>query len=309
MQSIVPDSTIRKITVIGGSGFLGSHVADQLSESGYSVRIYDRIASPWLRPDQEMILGDILDAERLGEAIQGSDAVYNLAALADLNEALRKPVETVRVNILGNVHALEACRNHAIKRFVYASTVYVYSRDGGFYRCSKQAAENYVEEYQRSFGLDFTILRYGSLYGPRSGMENGLYRIVRAALQNRKISYKGSPDAMREYIHVEDVARASVTALGQEFRNQSVVLTGQEPMRVVDMLKMLAEILGIADQIEFSTGDYPGHYVRTPYAFQLRLGRKYIPPLHVDLGQGLLQLIEEVRHAIEDNGEQEELGR
>ena len=86
-----------------------------------------------------------------------------------------------------------------------------------------------------------------------------------------------------------------MVALGDDFRNQSVVLTGQEPMRVVELLKMLAEILGIGSAVEFADGVQPGHYVRTPYAYQPKLGRKYIPPMHVDLGQGLLQLIDEVR--------------
>ena len=285
------------VTVIGGSGFIGSHVADQLSEAGYNVRIYDREDSPWKRPDQEMILGDLLDAENLEKAIAGSQTVYNFAALADLNQALDNPVETVKVNILGNVNALEACRKSGVGRYVYASTVYVYSREGGFYRCSKQAGEHYVEEYQRVYGLDYTILRYGSLYGPRADAGNGLLRIVKNAMETGKVSYEGSPDSLREYIHVEDAAKASVVALGDDFCNQSVVLTGQEPMRVSDLLKMLAEILDIKEKIEFIEKESVGHYVRTPYAYQPRLGRKYVPPLHVDLGQGLLQLIDEVRVA------------
>jgi UDP-glucose 4-epimerase len=109
------------------------------------------------------------------------------------------------------------------------------------------------------------------------------------------VRYEGSSEALREYIHVEDAARASVTALGDEFRNESVVLTGQEPMRVIELLRMLSEILGIKEAVECVEGAERGHYVRTPYAYQPRLGRKYTPPLHVDLGQGLLQLIEEVR--------------
>ena len=100
---------------------------------------------------------------------------------------------------------------------------------------------------------------------------------------------------MREYIHVEDAARASVTALGSEFRIASVVLTGQEVMRVSDLLKMLAEIFGLPDAVEFVEADYEGHYVRTPYAYQPKLGLKYVPPMHVDLGQGLLQLINELQ--------------
>lgn len=284
-----------QVTVVGGSGFLGSHVADQLSAAGHSVRIYDRIESVWKRPDQEMLVGDLLDVERLNDAIAGSDVVYNFAAVADLERALNQAVETVRVNILGNVQALEACRSSGVKRFVYASSVYVYSREGGFYRCSKQASEHYVEEYQRVFGLDYTILRYGSLYGPRSDDSNGLRRIVRGALETGRVRYEGSPEALREYIHVEDAARASVAVLGDDFRNQSVVLTGPESMRVLDLMKMLAEILGLPDSVEFVEGDYAGHYVRTPYAYQPKLGRKYVSPVHVDLGQGLLQLIDDVR--------------
>jgi UDP-glucose 4-epimerase len=288
-------ATGKKVCVIGGSGFLGSHVADCLSEAGHAVHIYDRAASPWLRPDQKMVVGDVLDLAALEAALRESDVVYHFAALADLNEALKRPLETLQVNVAGTVNVLEACRRNAVRRVIYASTVYVYSREGGFYRCSKQAAEQYVEEYQRAFGLDFTILRYGSLYGPRADASNGLHRIVRDALQRGSISYAGNPDSIREYIHVEDAARASVVALGQEFRNESVVLTGHEPMRVADLLKMLAEILGLPGEIDFRDENYAGHYVRTPYAYQPRLGRKYTPPLHVDLGQGLLQLIEDVR--------------
>lgn len=284
-----------RVCVIGGSGFLGSHVADALSASGHQVCVYDRRPSSWLRDDQEMVVGDLLDVDRLSSAIAGCEIVYNFAALADLNEALDKPLETVRINVLGNAHVLEACRLNGVRRFLYASTVYVYSREGSFYRCSKQSAEHYVEEYQAAFGLDYTVLRYGSLYGPRSDHQNGLWRVVNEALKTGRIRYAGSPEAMREYIHVEDAARASVAALGDEFRNQHVVLTGQEPMRVMDLLKMLAEILGIPQAVEFEETEYAGHYVRTPYAYQPKLGRKYVPPMHVDLGQGLLQLIAEIQ--------------
>ena len=85
-----------------------------------------------------------------------------------LDEALNEPVKSVNVNILATVQALELCRKYKVKRFVYASTIYVNSIDGGFYRSSKKAAEDYVEEYNKLYGLNYTILRFGSLYGPRS---------------------------------------------------------------------------------------------------------------------------------------------
>jgi UDP-glucose 4-epimerase len=285
----------KKVLVIGGAGFLGSHVAEKLSGVGYEVTIYDRVSSPWLRTDQSEVIGDITDAESLYKAIAGKDFIYNFAAIADLDEALHKPVETANINVLGNALVLDACMKSKIKRYIYASTVYVNSRQGGFYRCSKQAAEEYVLQYHESYGLNYTILRYGSLYGPRSDKHNGLWRIVHKAVETGIISYQGSPEAMREYIHVEDAALSSVKALGDDFVNQSVILTGQEPMKVVDLLKMLGEIMGLSSQVEFIDNGQVGHYIRTPYAYQPKIGRKYVPQMHVDLGQGLLQLIHEIK--------------
>jgi len=288
---------IKKAVVVGGSGFIGSHVADHLSDAGYQVTIYDKTKSQWLRNDQEIIIGDVEDSEKLNQAIVDAEVVYNFAALADINQALEQPLKTININIVGNLNVLEACRANKVKRFIYASTVYVHSREGGFYRCSKQASEAYVEEYHNIYGLDYTILRYGSLYGPRADKTNGLYRVVQSALKNGVVSYEGDIDAMREYIHVEDAARASIKALNDEFINESVVLTGQEPMKVIDMLKILSEILGLPpESVKFSEDKYAGHYIRTPYAYQPKLGRKYIPPMHVDLGQGLLQIINEINH-------------
>lgn len=293
---------MKKACVFGGSGFLGSHVADCLVDNGYLVTVFDKQPSQWLKDGQEMVIGDILSFDEINEAVAGSDVVYNFAALADLNEGLNKPIETIKINILGNAHVMEACHNHKISRFIYASTVYVNSRDGGFYRCSKQAAENYIEEYQRIFNLDYTILRFGSLYGPRADKANGLYRIVKNAVQSGAVSYQGSSEAIREYIHVTDAARASVVALGEEFRNESVVLTGQEPMKVEDLLKMLAEILGYESKVEFLEKNNIGHYIRTPYSYQPKLGRKFISPMHVDLGQGLIELINQIHIENSSNG-------
>jgi UDP-glucose 4-epimerase len=283
---------MKKAVVVGGSGFIGSHVADHLSDAGYQVTIYDKTQSQWLRNDQKIVIGDIQDSEKLNQTIVGAEVVYNFAALADLNQALEQPLKTVNINILGNINVMEACHAHGVKRFIYASTVYVHSREGGFYRCSKQASETYVEEYQKIYGLDYTILRYGSLYGPRADDMNGMYRIISSALKTGKVQYKGNIESMREYIHVDDAARASISVLDESFKNESIILTGQEPMRVVDLLKMIAEILNFSnDSIEFIEGKYGGHYVRTPYAYQPKLGRKYIPSAHVDLGQGILQVI------------------
>src|SRR5207249_2442421 len=145
--------------VFGGAGFVGSHVADALTSSGADVTIFDRHPSPYLKAGQRMVVGDVLDRAAVDSAVAGRQLVYNFAGLADIDEALAKPIETVTANVLGCVQLLEAARAAKIDRFVFASTIYVSSQAGGFYRASKQACELNIEEYQRRFGLDYTILR------------------------------------------------------------------------------------------------------------------------------------------------------
>ncbi|SHN63252.1 NAD-dependent epimerase/dehydratase family protein [Desulfovibrio litoralis] len=305
-----------KIIVFGGSGFLGSHVADKLSDAGHEVTLFDIRPSLWLREDQKMIVGDILNEKTVNDAVAGCDAVYNFAGIADIGEAGSKPVDTVRFNVLGNAIILEAARLANVKRFVFASSLYVYSQSGGFYRCSKQASELFIENFYQVYGLEYTNLRYGSLYGPRADNRNAVYRFAREALEKGSITYYGRPNALREYIHIEDAARCSVEILEPEYANTNIVLTGTQPMRVGDLLKMIAEMLGknikIIDVLDASTqentnktdanelkimfqGDgKSGHYEITPYSFNPRVGMKMTPRLTTDLGQGILRVIEEV---------------
>jgi UDP-glucose 4-epimerase len=163
-----------KVIVFGGSGFVGSHLADALTEAGHEVTIFDIQPSPYLRENQNFIQGDMLDSDSVTRVVHGQEILYNFAGLADIDEALARPVDTVRLNILGCVNLLEAARSCGVKRFIFASTVYVYSETGGFYRVSKQACESYIEEYQRRFGLNYTILRYGTLYGRRADARNSV---------------------------------------------------------------------------------------------------------------------------------------
>ncbi len=173
-----------KIIIFGGSGFLGSHVADVLASRGAQVTIFDRVKSPYLTSNQRMVIGDILNAEDVSKAIAGNDYVYNFAGVADIQEAMDDPTKTVAVNILGNTHIAQACVNHRVKRFIFASTMYVYSDLASFYRSSKQACESIIEEYQRIYKLPFTILRFGSLYGLRAGDGNFFYKIIRQSTIN-----------------------------------------------------------------------------------------------------------------------------
>ncbi|MGE0868682.1 MAG: NAD-dependent epimerase/dehydratase family protein [Kofleriaceae bacterium] len=287
-----------KIAVTGGSGFLGSHLVDELIQRGHEVTVFDRIASRWLPSRATFVAGDLADREALQSLVTACDAVYHLAGFADLNAARLRPLDTAQVNIVGTINILEAMRAAGVSRFLFASTVYVYSRDGGFYRCSKQACESYVEEYGRAFGIQYTVLRYGSLYGPRSDYTNGVYRLLSAAMHDGRIRYVGNPDDIREYIHVEDAARLSADALDPSFNGQHILLTGPSPTRAADLFMMFQEILGRQIDVAYggSLGLGNGHYSVTPYAYTPKPGRKLVSTHYVDMGQGLLRLIEDLQH-------------
>jgi UDP-glucose 4-epimerase len=284
-----------KVVVVGGSGFLGSHLADALSEVGYAVSIFDVRQSPWLRPDQEMILGDIRDEKVLGDCIAGARYVCHLAGIADIGEAARSPRVTVEHNIIGSTAVLQSCLQAKVERVLFASTLYVYSQQGSFYRVSKQAVELLIEAYHENFGLEYTILRYGSLYGPRAQEWNGLKRYVTQAVREGRIDYPGTGEERREYIHVIDAARLSVEALAPDYANQCLTLTGTQILNSGELLRMIQEILRGEVEITFNPEQRnPEHYELTPYRFTPRMARKIVPNVFVDIGQGILDLVEEV---------------
>jgi UDP-glucose 4-epimerase len=97
-----------------------------------------------------MVTGDLMDGTDMDSLVQGMDVVYHFAGIADIDECKVRPVDTVRINILGMVNLLEACRKAMVKRFVFASSAYVYSDAGYFYRSSKQAYESFIENYSGS---------------------------------------------------------------------------------------------------------------------------------------------------------------
>ncbi len=282
------------ILITGGSGFLGSHVADALSDANHNVTIFDIHESPYLRPDQIMLTGDLMDLDQLDQCVQDMDVVYHFAGIADIDECKERPVDTARINIMGTVQLLEACRKAGVRRFVFASSAYVYSNLGFFYRSSKQACESFIENYAELYDLKYTCLRYGSLYGPRADERNSIYKLIRQAVKEGKITYQGTGEELREFIHVQDAAQSSIKILLPEYENTYITLTGREKMRYVDLLDMIKEMLGNTITIEIEPSTRKAHYRITPYNFSPKLGLKLANNPHVDMGQGLLQCISEI---------------
>jgi len=298
---------MKKVVVFGGAGFLGSHVADALSEAGYQVTVFDIKASPYIRTDQSMVQGDILDQNLVDQVVANHNVVYHFAGIANIDECKEQPVDTVKYNILGTVQLLEACRKTNIERFVFASSAYIYSNHGHFYRTSKQTCESLIENYNDLYGLKYTCLRYGSLYGERADHRNSIYKILNQALQEGKITYHGTGDEMREFIHVRDAATASVKILESEFENQNIILTGTQTLRYTELLEMVREMLNGKVSIDIVPSKRKAHYKITPYNFSPKLGKKLVANPHIDLGQGLLLCMAEIYEKLHNN-KYEELG-
>jgi len=288
----------KKALVVGGSGFLGSHVADELTEKGYEVTIFDRKKSTWINDNQKFIESDLLDREHVIKSLEGFNFVIHFAGIADIGESKEKPLETIETNIIGTANLLEGCRKNKIEKFIFASSVYVFSKYGSFYGKSKQACELLIEEYQNEFNLDYIHVRYGSLYGPRAQEWNGLKKYISEIIKNKQIDFSGNGEEKREYIHVKDAAIMTASLLESEEKNIAVNITGHQVISTLDLFKLIFEVLQLDEKINLSKeSKVVSHYKISPYSFQPKESKKLVPKKFIDIGQGVLEII----HEIEDS--------
>lgn len=290
-----------KVLVTGASGFVGSHIADELTANNYDVILFDRVKSNFKKQNQTFIQGNLLDKTMLEELLTNVDYVYHYGAIADIDTANNMPAVTITTNIIGTVNLIEAALKNNVKRFMFASSVYVHSDMGGFYSATKKACESIIENYGKFYGLNYTILRYGSLYGSRTDEKNGCYRIVKNILENDKFKYNGTGEEIREYINILDAAKISVQCLDEKYNGECLILTGNEKMRIKDFIEMVKEITKRNTEIEFTKETNSLHYNITPYNYMPKLGKKIINNPHIDMGQGILELVKEI--ANKDNNE------
>ena len=285
-----------KITVIGGSGFLGSHVADALSQKGHKVIIFDKKKSKWIKKNQKILIGNILNLHSLRRAIKGSKIVYNFAALSDIGYAKYRPVETLKINILGTLNALILSKKYNIKRFIQASTIYASSEEGGFYARSKKAAEDYIEEFKNIYGLNYTILRFGSLYGERSDNSNAIRNIIYNAINKKQLIYRGKKTAARKYIHAKDVAKACVKILDKNYNNKYITITGSKFIKINKIFNTLSNYFEIPKKrMKYLNEKYTGHYHVKPTKFKARIGKNFILKKQKSFQESLFKVINEIK--------------
>lgn len=283
-----------KVLVTGASGFVGSHIADALSDNGFEVILFDKISSEYKKDTQTFIQGDLLSTDDLDKVMNGIDYVYHFGAIADIDIANKMPQKALTINIMGTINVIESCLKNNVKKIIFASTVYVNSKMGGFYAASKKACENILENYAKTYKLNYTILRYGSLYGLRTNEKNGVYRIIKGILENDTYQYNGTGEEMREFINIVDAAKISIQCLNEEYNGECLTITGIEKMRMRDLIEMVKEITQRNTKIEY-LGEYnPLHYNITPYNYAPKIGKKIINNPYVDIGQGILEVVKEI---------------
>lgn len=223
-----------RILVTGGAGFIGSHVTDKLIDAGHQIVVLDDLSTgnrANLNPAARFHEGDIRDAQlaKLFEA-ERFEVVVHQAAKASVLDSMANPIHYADVNILGSINLLEQSRKYGVRKFIYAST-------GGAaygivdklpvpetqpvnpldpYGSSKHAVEHYLYLYRVNYGLQYTVLRYPNVYGPRQDPlgEAGVVAIFTGKmLRGDPTVINGKGDQERDFVYVSDVAEANLLAL------------------------------------------------------------------------------------------------
>lgn len=223
-----------KILVTGGAGFIGSHIVDAFSDGGHRVCVVDDLSTGYEQNVPEgvrLYKVDIRDAG-LAEVFRKEEpqVVCHQAARANVRESFDKPQLYAEVNVVGSVNLLECCREFGVKKVIYASTGgAVYGEPEHVpvredhpinpldpYGASKHHVEHYLELYRLNFGVEYTILRYPNVYGPRQDPhgEAGVVAIFTGQmLGDGHPVINGTGEQQRDFVHVSDVAAANVAAL------------------------------------------------------------------------------------------------
>lgn len=312
-----------KVLVTGGSGFIGSHVVERLVDRGVRVRIYDLIYPEFLeelsenkRRLVEYYQGSLLEEDRVRLASSTVEAIFHLAAVADVNDIVKEPGYAENINVRGTFNILEAARFTKVKRVIFASTVWMYQdtpQEEGlltensplalpshFYTATKFAGEANCISYSRLFDVPVTILRLGIPYGPRARGSTVIASFVEKALRNQPIPVAGDGSQYRKFVYVEDLSEGCVLALKDVAKNKIYNLEGDEKVTIKQIAETINEILGDKEIIytEGREGDFSGKEISNVRAKE-ELGWQPRTPFK----QGLSKYIEWYKNFIKTENE------
>ena len=224
-----------RMLVTGGAGFIGSHVVDRLVQLGHEVAVLDNLSTgkrEFLHPKARFFECDLTDREAVERCMAEwkPEIVDHHAAQIDVRHSVSDPLHDARTNILGGIELLQSCRRHRVRKFIYASTGGAIYGEGRSlpatedhpinpespYGASKHTLEHYLYIWKLLHGLDYTVLRYPNVYGPRQNPhgEAGVNAIfIGLMLHGKAPKIFGTGDQLRDYVYVGDIVEANVLAL------------------------------------------------------------------------------------------------
>lgn len=248
----------QKVLVTGGDGFLGKNLVKRLKEEGYEVESYDLVRGQ-----------DLLNREKLEKAVQGKDAVFHLAAIADLNISREHPLKNMEINVGGTINVAEACWRKGATLY-YASTCCVYGNQERhptdenslpnpteIYASSKLAGEYVILGYARTCGLKYNIMRLATFYGPGMRPTLAVYLFFDQAIKGKPITIHGDGTQTRTFTYVDDIVDGILSLFKSGIENEIVNITTEEEISVLEMAKMIKEITNSQSEIIF-TPQRPG---------------------------------------------------
>jgi UDP-glucose 4-epimerase len=293
-----------KILVTGGAGFIASHVVDSLIEQGHEVVVLDDLSQgdvANINPKAKFFQTDIR-APMLNEIFskERPEIVNHHAARTSVKHSLSDPSDDAEVNIIGSLNLLQNCRKWHVKKIIYASSggavygepVYLPCDENhpiapiSPYGISKYAVELYVKSYLRNYGLNYTILRYANVYGPRqisAGEAAVIAKFSNQMLRNLDITINGSGEQERDFIHVRDIVRANIMAVEQS-ENRVYNLGTGKTTSVNCIFHSLKSLTGYHDEPHYAP-DIKGEIFKTSLAAdkaKRELG--WVPEIDLDDG-------------------------
>ncbi|MBU1037384.1 NAD-dependent epimerase/dehydratase family protein [Patescibacteria group bacterium] len=246
-----------KVLVTGGSGFIGSHIVGKLVEKGHKVTVYD--IKPPLRKDVRFIRGEIRDPRAVLRAAKGQKIIFHIAAFSNIDLVKDDPLITIECNIQGTANVLEAARRNGVQRVIFASSVYVYGDRGHLYTTAKVASEMLCKDYYTLYGLPYTILRFGTAYGPRSRQADVISIFVRRAMADQPLVINGTGKQKRNFIYVEDIAKGCVKALASKYVNAVYDLKSRKSISIVKLAVLINKLYKNDKPIKFNRSRYDDH--------------------------------------------------
>lgn len=238
---------MKNIIVTGGSGFLGSNIVDLLIKKKFNVTVLDKKKPKHSKV--KFISSNLSNINKLKKITKKIDCIYHLAGVSNINEVATIPVKTIRDNILYTNNLLEAARLNKVKRFIFASSIYVHGQSGNLYTTSKKAAEDIIKNYNLLFNTKYTILRFATVYGTNNRGNDVISLFLKSALINKKIHVHNNGNQSRDFIHAKDVAECSWMALKKRYENQTLIVGNMKKIKVIEIAKIIKRITNSKSKI------------------------------------------------------------